>query len=1082
MAHSLRAARLSLSIAALLAATPLLAQNVTTSAVAGRVLDASGKPVAGATITITHEPTGTVKEVSTDGEGRFGAQGLRVGGPFDIKVKSGAGTADQEGVFLQLGQTTPVNFNLNAAAGSELGTVTVTGSKLAQIFKPDNKGLSTVVSTRQLHDTPQGNRSIDDVARLDPRVNVLDPGLGTISIAGMNNRYNSVSVDGVSQSDPFGLNANGLPYLKSPISAETIAAYNISPSNYDVISDSVGADVNAVTKSGGNQYHGSLYYSYRDSGKLMGKAGWLQPDTRGYKYTGFDRDRVYGFTFGGPIIEDKLFFFLSAEHEKTSGIGADSLNGLDPSLGQGASTSGKVSPGDLQKVIDIATKLGLKPGVFGGASALAYDDKRYLAKFDWNINNNHRVSLALQRNKNLQPAVGGNGPNSVGLTSYTYTKAITTDNYVVHLFDDWTDSFTTETKIGLQHFVQDTTAPWQQPAVSVNLDPAGKGPTVNLGEERYRHYNHIDTRKFTLFAAGTYTVGSHAIKGGFDYQRNKIYNMFGQAEFGVYSFYGLANFANAQYQRYDLYHPAPGYALNDIAGAWTYSQLSPFIQDTWQVNDRLSMQYGVRVDVPRASAKPVYNANFANTFGYANNTTVGAKNYVIEPRFSFNYTFNTKYQTQLRGGVGLFQTSPPTVWMTNPYQNNGVTLASYTSFAPATAPFSADPMNQPIPTGSNPAGSIDVIDPNFKLPTVWKASLAIDRETPVWGLVASAEYLHIQVQNGVLYQAVNFGAPTGTLPDGRLSYWNPNLAPGKAPAGSDALYNQNRAYNTASTLLGNTHKGKSDSLTLALTKPLSHGFSGSFSYTLSHATEVDPGADTVAFDGYRRNARTNPNSDIATVSNYNIPRTVKLALNWEHKFFGNYRTQASLFYSGRSGNPYTWVFGNDANGDSVAGWDPAYIPGVNDPKVAYAAGTSAKAISQFQDYLAGDYYLATHRGQIADRNGAHAPWSNTLDFGFTQELPGIFKGNKGEFRLDLHNLLNLLNKHWGQTSTVGTYPARTLVNYAGVNAQGQYLYSLPTDKNGNYAPQALQVYDGGFYDPSRVVSRWSLMATVRYTF
>lgn len=1082
MAHQkMRIARLSLSIATLLAAAPLLAQNVTTSAVSGRVMDAGGKPVAGATVVITHEPTGTIKEVTTDAEGRYGAQGLRVGGPFDIKVKSGAGNADQEGVYLQLGQVTPVNFNLAASGANELGSITVTGNAAAQIFKPDNKGLSTVVSSRQLHDTPQGNRSIDDIARLDPRVNVLDPGLGTISMAGMNNRYNGVSVDGVSQADPFGLNANGLPYLKSPISAETIAEYNISPANYDVISDSVGADVNAVTKSGGNKFHGSLYYSYRDSDKLMGNAGWLQKGTRGYKYTGFDRDRVYGFTFGGPLIKDKLFFFLSAEHEKTTGIGADTANGLDPSLGQGASTANKVSPGDVQKIIDIANSLGLHPGNFGGATGLAYDDKRYLAKFDWNISNNHRLSVALQRNKNLQPAVGGNSPNSIGLTSYVWTKAITTDNYVVHLFDDWADNFSTETKIGLQHFVQNTTAPWQQPNIVVDLDPTaqGKGPFVNLGEEQFRHYNKIDTRKFTLFAAATYTAGNHAIKGGFDYQRNKIYNLFGQTEFGKYTFYGLTNFANKQYARYDLYHPAPGYTLDDIVGQWTYSQLSPFIQDTWQVNDRLSIQYGLRADIPHASKKPVYNAAFSNAFGFANNTTVGSKNYVIEPRFSFNYTFNTKYRTQLRGGFGLFQTSPPTVWMTNPYQNNGVTLRNYVSFAPATAPFSPDPMNQPIPTGNPGAGSIDVIDPNFKLPTVWKANLSIDRETPVWGLVASAEYLHIQVRDGILYQAANFGTPTGTLPDGRLQYWK---IPGEAPKAADALANANAAFSKQSTLLTNTHKGKSDSLTLSLTKPLSHGFSGSFSYTLSHATDVDPGTDTIAYNGYARVARVNPNTDMAAVSNYNVPRTVKLALNWEHKFFGNYRTQASLFYAGRSGSPYSWVYSNDANGDGVSGWDPVYIPSVNDPKVAYAAGTSAKAIGQFQDYLAGDYYLATHRGQIAARNGARAPWSNTLDFGFTQELPGIFKGNKGEFRLDLHNLLNLVNKHWGQTSYTGTYPTRTLVGYSGVNAQGQYVYSLPVNKAGDFSPQALQVYDGGFYDPSRVVSRWSLMATVRYTF
>ena len=415
--------------------------------------------------------------------------------------------------------------------------------------------------------------------------------------------------------------------------------------------------------------------------------------------------------------------------------------------------------------------------------------------------------------------------------------------------------------------------------------------------------------------------------------------------------------------------------------------------------------------------------------------------------------------------------------MTNPFQNNGVTLLSYTSFDPSTAEFSADPFDQNIPAGGG-AGSIDTIDKNFRLPTVWKASLALDRELPWWGLVASAEYQHIQVRDGILYQAVNFGAPTGTLPDGRLQYWK---TAGEAPTSKDALANQNRNFSTASTLLTNTHKGKSDSFTLAITKPFADGFSGTASVTLNHATDVDPGTDTIAYNGYSRVARLNPNSDVSATSNYNTAKSIKLSLNWQHNFFGDYATQVSMFYNGHTGNPYTWVFGNDANGDSIAGWDPAYIPGMNDPKVSYGNATALQ-IQQFQDFLASDKYLKDHRGQIASRNGAHAPWVSTLDMSFSQEIPGLFKGNKGEIRLDVYNFLNLLDKNWGQQRYAGQYPTRTLANYGGVNAQGQYVYNLPTDKNGNYQPQQLQVYDGGFYDPSRVVSRWSAMLTVRYTF
>ncbi len=1071
---------LALALAAAFAATPALAQNITTSGITGRVLDAAGKPVAHAKVIIVNVPSGTTSVVSTDAEGRYNAQGLRVGGPYEIKVDAqGQAPAERDNVFLQLGQPASVNLTVGAAAteAKTLAAVTVRASALDEIFSPDDRGLSTTISQRQLNATPQGNRSIDDVARLDPRITVLDQGTGSISAAGMNPRYNNIAVNGVTQGDPFGLNANGLPYLKSPISPDAIAGYNIATANYDVTSDVVGADINAVTKSGTNQFHGSVYFNYRNANALVGRAGWLPSSNPGYKYNGYDKDSTYGLTLGGPILKDKLFFFIAAEHEKTTGIGADSVNGLDYGLGDGPSTGTKVSPGDLQKVIDIAKQLGLTPGGFGGSSALTYDDKRLLGKLDWNISNNHRATFTYQRVHELQPSVGGNGPTSVGLSSYTWVKDITTDNYVAQLFDNWSDNFSTEARLSLQKFVQDTTTPYKQPAVNVNLSPTGNGPSVNLGTERYRHYNHIDTKQVRLFLAGTYYLGDHAIKGGVDYQRNKINNLFGQTEFGQYNFWGLSNFAAGQYSSYLLFHPAPGYTLDDIAGRWTYVQYSPFIQDTWQVNDALSLQYGLRVDIPQTEGRPVYNAAFSQAFGIANNTVLGPGNKVVEPRASFNYQFDTALKTQLRGGLGLFQSTPPIVWLTNPFQNNGVTLLQYYATNPAAVPFSPDPYQQNIPAGGG-AGSVDTLAPDFKLPTVWKFSLAVDRELPWWNLVASAEYEHIKVKDGIRYEAINFGAPTGTLPDGRQQFW---CTPGEAPSAKDILCKRNPAFSYQSTYLANTHKGKSDTLTLSLTKPFEHGFSGMFSVTLANATDVDPGTDTIAFSGYSRVARVNPNTDVAATSNYDIAKSVKLALNWEHRFFGDYRTMVSLFYNGHSGLPYTWVFGNDANGDSISGWDPVYIPTVSDPKVSYG-NASAQVIAQFQSFLASDKYLRDHRGQIASRNGARAPWATALDMSFAQEIPGLFKGNKGTIRLDIYNFLNLLDKKWGLQQYTGVYPTRILANYGGVNAQGQYVYVLPTDKSGNYAPQALSYYDGGFYDPSRVVSRWSAMVTLNYSF
>ncbi|HET6587492.1 MAG TPA: TonB-dependent receptor [Oleiagrimonas sp.] len=1084
MTNRIRKGILPFAIASLLAASPaVMAQNVTSSSVTGVVVDASGTPVSGATVTIVHEPSGTTRVVTTDAEGRYNARGMRVGGPYDVTVsKAGLTQGERDDVYLQLGQMSAINLVMqpSEANAQELSGVTVTANALMQVFTPDNKGLSTNVSQRELQSTPKGNRSIDDIVRLDPRIVVTDQGDGSFTLAGVPNRYNNIAVDGVSVGDPFGLNANGLPYQNSAISQDTIAEYNISTANYDVSSDTVGASVNAVTKSGTNEFHGSLYYAYRNADKMVGNAGWLDSDNPGYEYNGYDNDWTGGFTLGGPIVKDKLFFFVAVERQRTSGIGADSVNGLDYNLGDGPSTSNKLSPGDVQKIIDIAKGYGLHPGTFGGSSAVTLKDDRYLAKIDWNITNNHRASLSYNRTEETLPELRGNGYNSIGLSSYSDTKVVTTDNVSLALYDDWSMNFSTEVKLAYQHYVQDTKIPFQQPQINVSV--AGyRTPVVNLGTEQYRHYNKVDTKKSTLFFAGTYYAGDHTLKAGVYVERNKIYNLFGRTEFGHYSFDSIADFANGNYFQYDLYQPADGFTIDDVAAKWTYTQISPFVQDIWQVSPNLSVQYGFRINFPDANHKPVYNAKFEQAFGYPNNNALSGKNRIIEPRLSFNYNFDSQYMTQLRGGFGLFQTAPPAVWMTNPYQNNGITVATYRTRDPSTTPFDvSDPVNNPpIPATSNTIMDVDTISPNFHLPSAWKMSLALDRELPWLGMIASAQYLRIDARDAILYQALNLGTPNGKLPDGRYSYWT---VYGASPRASGQAPNNgaNPDFANDSTLLSNTDGGKSDSFTLSLRKPFSHGWAASISGTLTHATEVNPGNSSQASSGYKYVVRVNPNSNNVTLASRNIARNIKASISWRHAFFGNYYTSVSAFYVGHDGLPYSWIFSGDANGDGITYEDPVYIPTINDALVSYGSA-SPEVIQQFQDFISSDEYLNSHRGQIAKRNEAHSPWSNRIDLSLSQEVPGIFKGNKGVIRLDIYNFLNLLNKDWGHVRNVGSYDTRTLAGYSGVNAQGQYIYYLPTDDNGNYEPQQLEVYDSGF-NPTRTVSRWSAMLTLRYTF
>ncbi|MGH8042797.1 MAG: TonB-dependent receptor [Rudaea sp.] len=1076
-------------LASMLAMSSALAQN-TSAGLSGRVTDASGKPVAGATVRIVHVPSNTAAVTTTDANGRYIAQGLRVGGPYHIEAQGkGIKEIDVDNVYLELGQVATANLVGAAAAATQLESVSVSANALDSTFNSDNKGLGTNISGRALETAVSGNRSLDDIARLDPRITVTDQNDGSISLAGQNNRYNNISVDGLSVTDPFGLNSNGLGFTGSPISPDTIAAYEIKATDYDTAFDSVGANINAVTKSGTNEFHGSVYGAYTDASSMVGDLG-------GADYSGFDKNQTWGATFGGPIIKDKLFFFAAYEDQKITGI---------KGVGTDAVSQGDLSQAQVDAVAQAFSSIGIDPGTNGGGgSGLTLEDKRSLAKLDWNISDSQRASFTYQRTEESKPTpyVGYVKPTSVILSSDFYTSASKTNNYSFQLFSDWTDTFSTEFKLGYQKYDNTNGAAQNQPEVYACFTDvasdcpnyAGSIPSsvdwVIAGEDRYRHENSIASKRLNGTFAGTWHLGDHVVKAGFDYLSNKTADVFGQLLHGSYGFYDkngngtpADEIAAGDYGTYVVNVLPIGVTLADSAGTWKYTQISPFLQDTWQATDRFSLIYGVRIDTPKADHAPPVAIDPATgvsyweeRFGYAPNTALSGKNSVVEPRVAFNYTFDTALRMQLHGGVGLFQSLPPTVWLSNPYVNNGVVGAKqFRSTDPTQYPFSPDPYNQnspgPVASGICTASAncqIDTLDPNFKLPTSLKFNLAYDSELPWWGLVGSAEYMFIKAQDAIAYIAPNIGVPNGTLPDGRNSYWKTAVT-----SGTGTNFGSYPEIYYRSTELTNTSQGMSNSLTLALSKPWGNGFSGTVSATFTHATDVNPGTSSQAYSNFNYNARINPNEIVAANSRFNIPLSFKAALSWDHAFFGDNKTTASIFYNGHSGLPYSWIFGSDVNGDSLSTDDLVYIPQKNDPLVSYGSATQAQ-IDAFNAYIDGNSYLSKHRGQIAGRNASNSPWVNQLDLGLQQELPGFFGKDKFIVRMDIYNFLNLLNKKWGDVDNAGFFGTRYLVSSASV-ANGQYVYNL------SKPPQGYTLYDS-YTNPARVVSRWQLLLTLKYTF
>ncbi|ULU25021.1 TonB-dependent receptor [Dyella terrae] len=1104
MNHSLRTKLLPVAIATLLATAPVFAQD-TSSSISGRIVDGSGQPVAGATVQIVHEPTGTTKTTTTDAAGRYTAQGLRVGGPFDVKVNKDGTQTEQDNVYLQLAQDTAVNLTMGVTAATanaqNLTGVTVSANSLSQTFTPENKGISTNISRRELDAAPTPGRSIQNIVRMDPRVVITDRARGEISAVGQNSRYNNITVDSVSANDPFGLNANGLPTLGTPISQDTIEEYNISTANYDVANRrGLGANVNAVTKSGTNDFHGSVYYAFQNT-DMIGDNEQDKP------YAGFSRQWTAGGTVGGPIIKDKLFFFASME--KSQQVGSGSPYGPQDS---GAATPIKgLTNQQVQQVRDIAAKYGMNDiGTVGGGNS-NLTDKRYLAKVDWNIADNHRASFTYSETKENKPIITGSQTKLV-LSSGWYKTNVDNKSYALHFYDDWSDIFSTDTTVSYANFNQNR-GPYNGVAMpDITVYPTQYGnPAIEFGTEYSSQANVLKVKTFNAAWAGTLYLGDHTLKGGFDYEKDKYYNLFLQNYYGSYVFEevpggkattGLSNFASGQYYQYRYNRPANGLGLDDVAARYNLNQWGVFLQDTWQVTNNLSLQYGVRVDVPLMDDKPLYNAAYAapagvnakgqaiGGFGQTNQNTINGHR-VVQPRMSFNYTFNTERMTQLRGGAGLFVTNQPGVWLGNIFSNSGMTQTQYNCGPTQSAPcntklpaFSTDPNHQ----NNGPAGAgvmtVNTISKDWNIPTAWKISLGVDRELPWYGLIATADWEHIKQRDAIWFQNVNLGTPTGVLPDGRSSYYGQLTDPATTKPGPRA--NANQAFSGQMINLANTDKGSADSIALSLKKPFSEDWSGMVGFTWSRSTEVNPGTSSVANSNYSNNYVYNSNENVASTSNYSVPRRVIASLNWQHRFWGDYTTSASIFYDGHSASPYSWTFGNDANGDGYTN-DLVYIP--RPGEVQFRPGTDPKLIQQFWDYIQKNDYLKDHQGDVAKRNGDRAGWINQIDLSFSQEIPGIFKGNKGIVRLDVYNFTNLLNKHWGIEKRVNFPGGRALADYAGVDPKtGKYIYNIDcggkasctTYNQGNgYQPLAVPTYINNNDD---LAQRWSVLLTVKYAF
>ena len=1068
MTHPLRMSKLTLGLVAALAAAPAFAQS-TSAGVGGQVVTRGGQPVAGAEVTITHTESGTVSRATTDAAGRYNARGLRVGGPYSITItKPGEGTKTEDGVYLGVNQTGTINATLTGdlAGATNLDTVQVTAvGGGSEVFSATKMGSGTNISQQQIEVAPSVGGNIQDLMRLDPRVTFIDRASGSISAGGQNPRFNSINIDGVSASDTFGLEGNNMPTRRQPVAMEAIEALDINLSNYDVsIAAAAGATVNAVTKSGTNEFHGSVYGTYRDG-------DWFGDNPEGQPFKGFTKEETYGMTLGGPIVKDKLFFFANYEKFKQAAPGAD-LSGT---------ALGKANPqftlADVTRAQQIAQGYGINAG--GLESNGDTEMEEYALKLDWNISENHRANIRYSKIDQSKLRINGMATSSASLSSYWYQHDKTNESYVAQLFSDWTPNFSTELKASYREYSAIRNVSTDAPSIRIFFggnEAAPSGDSLYLGTEVNSQNNILETKAWNYYAAATWTLGDHDVKFGASYDTNDIYNYFGANSWGAYTFYGLDNFAAGRWSSYN-YNPerTPG----SIPADYKYSNLALFVQDTWYVNNNLTLTLGVRADRADTSPAPAYNAA-ASTFFGRDNSEVLSNKFLIQPRVGFNYTFDSERPTQLRGGVGLFQGDAPQVWLSNSYSATGFnnSVYAYTAYD-RTLPFNPTKDSQPVPTtpGSN-RQNVNFVGRDFKLPSLYKANLAFDHETPWYGIVASAELLVTKVKDALYYRNLNLGPVQQLGPDGRELYYAASRN-GNLWTNNDARFGRNRGYDAVYEI-ANTDKGRTSQFTVSLSKPWSDAsdWSWNIGYTYTDATEVGSLTSSTASSGWNYQYAFNANSETENTSRYQIRDRLSGSLNWKHKFFGDYETKVGLVYEGRSGRPYSYVYSNDANGDGRSANDLFYVPNPGEVLFGNLAGSTftpdAEMEKSFYAWLAANPQLAKYAGGYAPANQFRTGWINTFDIRISQQLPGFMKGHKSEVWLDIQNVGNMLNKKWGNIYDYGFFADARVATLQGMK-DGKYVYNfrgadLPTVANN----------DADGFDVG--VSQWSLQLGFRYQF
>ncbi|MCQ8878642.1 TonB-dependent receptor [Pseudoalteromonas shioyasakiensis] len=1008
----------------------------TSSAMRGKITTPSGSAAANVKIKVIHQPTGTISELTTNESGTFIANGLRVGGPYTVVVDSDTyNDTTLDNIYLELGDTYRLSSQL---APLNMEKIEVSGFKIVQ----QSGGSSSVFGEDTISNMPSFNRDIKDIARLNPLASIN--GSGELTFAGNNPRTNSLTVDGIGQNDDFGLNYGGYPTAQPPVALDAIEQISVDVSPFSASKGNFGGGtINAVTKSGTNEFKFSGFYEIStpdmagdvDSISQIYADGRPVLDEDGHRTYSVSQvepiqsEERFGFNVGGPLIEDKLFYFVNYNSWKSE---LDLDYGFE---GSGAANEYNVSQEQYNAF------LSTLDSVYGMQDSLGGDpedtNETLLVKLSWNVNDDHRLDFTYQWQDDQDERNFGTGGDTVSMASNRYTYATKFNNFSTKLYSDWNENFSSE--IGIAYKDVTSNSVTNSSIGSVKVEEYYNGPAYQFGTDQYRHANESSTENLTLTFDGTYLLDEHELEFGIKYESLNLYNLFAANSLGSWEFDSLDGFANREVGNYNgsydfTYSNAYTNNSADTAYDATRSQLAVYIEDTFYIGDDLEVNAGLRYERLASDDKPTYNENFYNTYGFSNQENLDGLD-IILPRVGFKY-YATEALT-ISGGIGRFQGGIPNVWYNNSYQKDGITLVD----APASV-IDGYYANNPADITQVPgaiqdslvkgAGSTNYIDPNFELPSSIRTQVGFeydfDSELLGNGFKWQAEIAYHKKENEAVWHNTAI-RPVGTTADGERVI-------------NESIYTGDLQDNFDIAMTNSSEDGRSVIFSTALAKEWDNGLYISTSYAHQDITEASSGSSSQAQSNYLYNVTKNRNEDLAQRGSYEVEHSFKVNVSYHTEFFSGYNTKFDVYFERRSGRPFSYTMGmyNDGDLGDTRDFDSssaylAYIPtGADDPNVNWAESDMSWAELETLLNRAG----ISERGQILDRNTGTQPWVTTMDISIKQEIPGFAEGHSGEVYFMIDNFANLLNSDWGVEKRL-SYTEQALYDFTGLDDEGRYL-------------------------------------------